>query len=182
MPENFKISPRDYDKEPLILRDYSREMLLHGILNLIFFLISSLFVFAIQSHIEFGEFDELVKKVFILLLIFVGFLTISYKITIFSKERFVSLSSNMRAVYYDSDLQIRKIQSLLRNKEFSSFLYFILGSKFITLYPILIVSIGGFIVTFDSEFIISLLLYAFALFLAIIYDILFRMLLYKKIK
>ena len=81
MPENFKISPRDYDKEPLILRDYSREMLLHGILNLIFFLISSLFVFVIQSHIEFGEFDELVKKVFILLLIFVGFLTISYKIT-----------------------------------------------------------------------------------------------------
>ena len=180
MPENFKISPRDYDKEPLILRDYSREMLLHGILNLIFFLISSLFVFAIQSHIEFGEFDELVKKVFILLLIFVGFLTISYKITIFSKERFVSLSSNMRAVYYDSNLQIRKIQSLLGNKEFSSFLYFILSSKFITLYPILIISMGGFIFTFDSEFIISLLLYAFALFLAIIYDILFRMLLYKK--
>lgn len=66
------------------------------------------------------------------------------------------------------------------NKEFLSFLYFILSSKFITLYHILIVSIGGFIFTFDSEFIISLLLYAFALFLAIIYDILFRMLLYKK--
>ena len=39
---------RDYDKEPLILRDYSREILLHGILNLIFFFISLLFIFAIQ--------------------------------------------------------------------------------------------------------------------------------------
>ena len=108
---------RDYDKEPLILRDFSKEMSVHGILNCIFFFIALLFVFAIQSHIEFGEFDELVKKVFILLLIFAGFLTISYKITIFSKERFVLLSSNMKAVYYDSNLQIRKIYSLSGNKE-----------------------------------------------------------------
>lgn len=171
---------RDYDKEPLILRDYSREILLHGILNLIFFFISLLFVFTIQYQIEFDKFDEIIRKIYILFLIFIVFLFISYVITIISKERFVSLSSNMRAVYYDSDLQIRKIQSLLGNKEFLSFLYFILSSKFITLYPILIISIGGFIFTFDSEFIISLLLYAFALFLAIIYDILFRMLLYKK--
>ena len=174
------INQRDYDKEPLILRDYSKEITFHSILNLVFFLISSLFVFAIQKHIEFGEFYELVKKVFILLLIFVGFLTISYKITIFSKQRFVSLSYDMRAVYYDSNLQIQKIQSLLGNIEFSSFLYFILSGKFITLYPILIVSICGFIFTFDSEFILDLLIYIFVLFLSIAYDIVFRMLLYKK--
>ena len=58
------INQRDYDKEPLILRDYSKEITFHSILNLVFFLISSLFVFAIQKHIEFGEFDELVKKSF----------------------------------------------------------------------------------------------------------------------
>ena len=95
--KNSNENKRDYDKEPLILRDYSKEITFHNIFNLIFFLISSLFVFAIQSHIEFREFDELLKKVFILLLIFVSFLTISYKITMFSKERFVSLSYNMKA-------------------------------------------------------------------------------------
>ena len=171
---------RDYDKEPLILRDYSREILLHGILNLIFFFISLLFAFVIQHHIKFDEFDEIIRKIYILFLIFVGFLTISYMITIFSKKHHVLLSYDMKAIYYDNDLQIRKIYSLLGNKEFSSFLYIILSAKFITIYPILIVSIGGFIFTFDSEFIIGLFIYAFALFLAIMYDILFRMLLYKK--
>ena len=55
---------RDYDKEPLILRDYSREMLLHGILNLIFFFISLLFAFVIQHHIKFDEFDEIIRKIY----------------------------------------------------------------------------------------------------------------------
>ena len=177
---NLNENQRDYDKEPLILRDYSREIKLHGVLNLIFFFIALLFIFAIQSHIEFDEFDELVKKIFILCFIFVGFLTISYMITINSKEHYVSLSSNMKATYYDNNLQIRKIHSLLGNKEFSSFLYQINRIKIIFGYPFLIMCIIGFLFTFDSEFIIGLLIFVFVLFLAIMYDIAFRMLLYKK--
>lgn len=177
---NSNKNKRDYDKEALILRDYSREMVLHNVLNLIFFLISLIFVSAIQGHIEFDEFDKLVKKIFILCFIFVGFLTISYMITINSKERYVSLTSNMKAIYYDNDLQIRKIHSLLGNKEFSSFLYQINRIKNIFGYPFLAICIIGFLFTFDSEFIIGLLIFVFVLFLAIMYDIAFRMLLYKK--
>lgn len=177
---NSNKNKRDYDKEALILRDYSREMMLHNVLNLIFFLISLIFVSAIQGHIEFSEFDELVKKVFTLFFIFLVFLFISYKITIVSQERYVSLTSNMKAIYYDNDLQIRKIHSLLGNKEFSSFLYQIKRLKIIFGYPFLAICIIGFLFTFDSEFIIVLLIFVFVLFLAIMYDIAFRMLLYKK--
>ncbi|MDA3062224.1 MULTISPECIES: hypothetical protein [unclassified Campylobacter] len=171
---------RDYDKEPLVLRDYSKEIKLHGVLNLIFFFISLIFILAMQSHIEFDEFDELVKKIFILCFIFVGFLTISYMITINSKERYVALTSDMKAIYYDNDLQIRKIYSLVGNKEFSSFLYQINRLKNIFGYPFLAICIISFLFTFNSEFIIGLFVYAFILFLSIMYDIAFRMLVYKK--
>ena len=171
---------RDYDKEPLVLRDYSREMLIHDFLNLIFFLIYFIFALVIQDHIKFGQFDEIIRKIRILFLVLVGFLFISYLITIFLKERYVLLSNDLQAIYYDNDLKIRKIYSLIGGIEFSSFLYTIPSEKFMTIYPILILSIGGFIFTFDSEFIVGLFIYVFVLFLAIIYDILFRMLLYKK--
>ena len=171
---------RDYSREPLVLRDYSREMLIHDFFNLIFFFISLLFIFAIQHHIEFGKFDEIIRKIRILFLALVGLLSISYLITIFLKERYVLLSNDLQAIYYDNDLQIRKIHSLIGGIEFSSFLYTIPSAKFITIYPILIVSIGGFIFTFNSEFIVGLFTYVFVLFLTIMYDILFRMLLYKK--
>ncbi|MDA3042448.1 hypothetical protein OFO10_07965 [Campylobacter sp. VBCF_06 NA8] len=164
---------RDYDKEPLILRDYSKGIKLHGVLNLIFFFIAFLFISAIQSHIEFGEFDELIKKIFILCFIFVGFLTISYMITINSKERYVSLTSDMKAIYYDNDLQIRKIYSLLGNKEFSSFLYQINRLKNIFGF----ILIGIFLFTLDAEIIF---IFIFVSFLAVIYDILFRMFVYRK--
>ena len=170
---NSNENQRDYDKEPLILRDYSREIKLHGVLNLIFFFIALLFIFAIQSHIEFDEYDELVKKIFILCFIFVGFLTISYMITINSKEHYVSLSSNMKATYYDNNLQIRKIHSLSGNKEFSSFLYQINRIKNICCF----ILVGIFLFTLDAEIIF---IFIFVSFLAVIYDILFRMLVYKK--
>lgn len=176
--ENTNSNQRDYDKEPLILRDYSKEMLVHGILNFIFFFIALLFVSAIQGHIKFDEFDELVKKIFILCFIFVGFLTISYMITINSKERYVSLS-NRKATYYNNDLQPYEIHTLIGNKEFISAMHIIIGSKLFIYIP-LIISIICFFFTLNTEFIQVIFVFSLILFLTILYDILFRILLYKK--
>lgn len=167
---------RDYSKEPLVLRDYSREMLIHDFFNLIFFFIYFIFALAIQDHIKFGQFDEIIRKIRILFLVLVGFLFISCLITIFLKERYVLLSNDLQAVYYDNDLKIRKIYSLIGGIEFSSCLYHMNMMKntcgFIW---------GGFaLFTFDIEVIQIFLIFIFVLFLTIIYDILFRMLLYKK--
>ncbi|MDA3049075.1 hypothetical protein OFO03_06265 [Campylobacter sp. JMF_02 ED1] len=170
---------RDYDKEPLILRDYSREITFHNILNSIFFLISLIIFMAILGIKNYADFNDIMEKILIWLTIFIVLLLIDYLIIFLSKERRVSLS-NTKATYYNADLKIYKIYSLLGNKEFSSFLYAINRIKNVFIYPFLIFSITGFLFTFDSDFIIGLLVCIFVVFSATMYDVLFRMLVYKK--
>ncbi|MDA3057031.1 hypothetical protein OFN97_06205 [Campylobacter sp. VBCF_05 NA6] len=170
---------RDYDKEPLILRDYSREITFHNILNSIFFLISLIIFMAILGIKNYADFNDIMEKILIWLTIFIVLLLIDYSIIFLSKERRVSLS-NTKATYYNADLKIYKIYSLLGNKEFSSFLYAINRIKNVFVYPFLIFSITGFLFTFDSDFIIGLLVCIFVVFSATMYDVLFRMLVYKK--
>ena len=170
---------RDYDKEPLILRDYSREITFHNILNSIFFLISLIIFMAILGIKNYADFNDIMEKILIWLTIFIVLLLIDYSIIFLSKERRVSLS-NTKATYYNADLKIYKIYSLLGNKAFSSFLYAINRMKNIFVYPFLIFSITGFLFTFDSDFIVGLFMCIFVVFLAIMYDVLFRMLIYKK--
>ncbi|MDA3047771.1 hypothetical protein [Campylobacter sp. JMF_08 NE1] len=170
---------RDYDKEPLILRDYSREIAFHNILNSIFFLISLIIFMAISGIKNYADFNDIMEKILIWLTIFIVLLLIDYSIIFLSKERRVSLS-NTKATYYNADLKIYKIYSLLGNKEFSSFLYAINRIKNVFIYPFLIFSITGFLFTFDSDFIIGLLVCIFVVFSATMYDVLFRMLVYKK--
>ncbi|MDA3046304.1 hypothetical protein OFO10_03955 [Campylobacter sp. VBCF_06 NA8] len=170
---------RDYDKEPLILCDYSREITFHNILNSIFFLISLIIFMAILGIKNYADFNDIMEKIFIWLTIFIVLLLIDYLIIFLSKERRVSLS-NTKATYYNADLKIYKIYSLLGNKEFSSFLYAINRIKNVFIYPFLIFSITGFLFTFDSDFIIGLLVCIFVVFSATMYDVLFRMLVYKK--
>ena len=159
---NSNKNKRDYDKEPLILRDYSKEMSLHGILNFIFFFIALIFVSAIQGRVEFDEFDEAIKKFFLLFFIFVGFLTISYTTT-----------------YYNNDLQPYEIHTLIGNKEFISAMYIIISLKLFIYIP-LIISIICFLFTLNTEIIQVIFVFSLILFLTILYDILFRMLVYKK--
>ena len=108
---------RDYDKEPLILRDYSREITFHNILNFILFLISLMIFMAILQIKNYADFNDIMEKILIWLVIFIVLLLIDCSSILLSKERRVSLS-NTKATYYNADLQKYKIYSLLGNKAF----------------------------------------------------------------
>ena len=105
-------------------------------------------------------------------------LLISYIIFIRSKEHYVTLSF-MKAVFYDDNLQPYKIHRLLGDKEFYSAMYALLALKWF-ICPMLIVF--GILVLFDAEtsFLQFILFITFFFFVVILYDILFRMLVYKK--
>ncbi len=178
---NNKINKRDYDKEPLILKDYSISMATHlimcGILWFIVFFALSVFVAQFDYKDESRNFHALFVVIFTYI---VFFITDIYLFSIFnSSKRFVILY-NSYAIFYKEN-KIKK-EFFLKGKNIgvNSFFHMV---KFVfrVFWPLCVLIVFvGMIESVKEGFYAIFIIFA-PVTLAISYDFLFRRMIYKQI-
>ena len=166
---------RNYDVEPLILRNYRGVSYLYIILSFILYLYTTMIFLASYEAIHI-DFNQKLQRLIIWALVYVTFLIIPFLIIVFSKKRYIKPNHRKKAVYCFSDLTPYKNYPLIGRVEFVSVYHATMEMKWVILIFCAIMFLNGF----DFEAIISLILAGLALAMSILHDILFRMLIYIK--
>ncbi|PSM52538.1 putative membrane protein [Campylobacter blaseri] len=168
-------SGRDYNKEPLILKDYTIAMIIHDILNI--FLWFVLFFVIIGNT---NNYENHISIFGLILFYSIIFFIDIFLFCIITKSNRIIMLYNSVALFYKDNKLIRKFNMIADNNiEFNSFFHLIKSYYFIML-PIALISIMIAITENDNKIYILLSKVIFSLVLAILYDILFRAIIYKK--
>ncbi|MCZ6117184.1 hypothetical protein [Campylobacter ureolyticus] len=181
-----KSNKRDYDKEPLILKDYTNSMEAHNIFNVMLCFVSS---FICLGTCE--TYVDIFKTSFLLFCIYSIFFIIDISILNFlsNSKKLVKLGQT-KILFYENSKLVREFIVKTKPKkyaiddidkiEFDSFLYAIkMYGKRIGL-PILLFAIVFAIIKSDKEIFLTIISIFFILVLTIFYDVLVRMFLYRK--
>ena len=164
---------RDYDKKPLVLKDYTISIRIHSFLNMLLFFV---LIYYYASCLEDGYEKFIILKIMLVCAIF--FLIDLFFILIFSNA-FVMLHNSMALFYKNNELKEKYSFSKTEKLEFNSFLYTMKMYNFLYLPILFVLMILGFL---DGE--IKVVLFAitapFVLVFPFVYDVLIRMIVYKK--
>ena len=177
---------RDYDKEPLILKDYTNFMETHNIFNVMLCFVSSFICLG-----TYETYVDIFKTSFLLFFIYSIFFIIDILILNFlsNNKKLVKLGQT-KILFYENSKLVREFIVKTKPKkyaiddidkiEFDSFLYAIkMYEKRIGL-PILLFAIVFAIIKNDKEIFLTIISIFFILILTIFYDVLVRMFLYRK--
>lgn len=166
---------RNYDVEPLILRNYRGVFYLYIILSFILYLYTTMIFLASYEAIHI-DFNQKLQRFIIWALVYVAFLIIPFLIIVFSKKRYIKLNHRKKAVYCFSDLTPYKNYPLTGKIEFVSAFHAGMSMKWLMLIAFAILLLSDF----GIEAIMTILLSGLAFCVIALHDILFRMLIYIK--
>lgn len=171
------LSNRNYNTNPLILREYRREFYLHIILNFIVYFYGSMIFFS-SYEAEYVDFDVKVDRIFTFFIFYFIFLFLPFLMILISKPRYVKLTGDKKAVYCGSDMVPRKNYSLTGKKELVGAYHAVVDMKWFA-FGAFILLIFAMIRDLDISEIMFAILFCFVLFLVILNDFLLRMMIYK---